>query len=315
MTADFTRSPDMLFPEAGFKKSLTDEAGSDRVAFIEATDLAKRLLGDTIAANMMVVGYAYQSGLLPVSAEAIERAIELNGVAVAFNKQAFLWGRRAAHDLGAVEKIIGRNDSKPQPFELDGFIKRRIDDLTAYQNAAYADRYRVWVDKIRNAEASVMPGNTQLSEAVARSLFKLMAYKDEYEVARLYTDGRFEQAVRETFADGGRIKFHLAPPLIAERDPTSGHLKKKAYGAWMLSAFRMMAGLKGLRGTPLDLFGYSDERKMERRLIADYEAQLAEIADKLNTETMPQRYNWPPCRCGCAALVTSGSQRQSRQGV
>ncbi|MEX0694810.1 MAG: indolepyruvate ferredoxin oxidoreductase family protein [Rhodospirillales bacterium] len=284
MTADFTRSPDMLFPETGFKKSLTDEAGSDRVAFIEATDLAKRLLGDTIAANMMMVGYAYQLGLLPVSAEAIERAIELNGVAIDFNKQAFAWGRRAAFDLAAVEKIIGRNDTKPQPFELDGFIKRRIDDLSAYQNPAYADRYLGWVDKIRTAEASLMPGTTALSEAVARGLFKLMAYKDEYEVARLYTDGRFERAVRETFADGGRIKFHLAPPLIAEHDLTSGHLKKKAYGAWMLSAFRIMARFKGLRGTPFDLFGYSAERRMERQLIADYETQLAEIAKNLSAE-------------------------------
>ncbi|MEX2311152.1 MAG: DUF6537 domain-containing protein, partial [Rhodospirillales bacterium] len=284
MTADFTRSPDMLFPETGFKKSLTDEAGSDRVAFIEATDLAKRLLGDTIAANMMMVGYAYQLGLLPVSAEAIERAIELNGVAIDFNKQAFAWGRRAAFDLAAVEKIIGRNDTKPQPFELDGFIKRRIDDLSAYQNPAYADRYLGWVDKIRTAEASLMPGTTALSEAVARGLFKLMAYKDEYEVARLYTDGRFERAVRETLADGGRIKFHLAPPLIAEHDLTSGHLKKKAYGAWMLSAFRIMARFKGLRGTPFDLFGYSAERRMERQLIADYETQLAEIAKNLSAE-------------------------------
>lgn len=286
MTADFTRSPDMLFPEAGFKKTLIEETGDGNVAFIEATDLAKRLLGDTIAANMMVVGYAYQRGLLPVSAEAIERAIELNGVAIAFNKQAFLWGRRAAFDLGAVEKIIGRNDAKPLPFELDGFIKRRIDDLTAYQNAAYANRYADWMKKIRAAEATLHGADTALSEAVARSLFKLMAYKDEYEVARLYTDGRFEKAVRENFADGGTIKFHLAPPLIAERDPTTGHLKKKAYGAWMLSAFRIMAKFKGLRGTPLDLFGRSAERRMERQLIADYESQLGQIIDKLNSDNL-----------------------------
>ncbi len=286
MTADFTRSPDMLFPEAGFKKTLIEESGDGNVAFIEATDLAKRLLGDTIAANMMVVGYAYQQGLLPVSAEAIERAIELNGVAIAFNKQAFLWGRRAAFDLDAVEKVIGRNDAKPLPFELDGFIKRRIDDLTAYQNAAYANRYAKWLEKIRAAETSLQPAGTALSEAVARSLYKLMAYKDEYEVARLYTDGRFENAVRENFADGGTIKFHLAPPLIAERDPTSGHLRKKTYGAWMLSAFRIMAKLKGLRGTPLDLFGRSAERRMERQLIADYEAQLGQIVDKLNPDNL-----------------------------
>ena len=133
------------------------------------------------------------------------------------------------------------------------------------------------MQKIQTAEAAAMPGTTALSEAVARALFKLMAYKDEYEVARLYTDGRFEKAVRETFADGGTIKFHLAPPLLAERDPVNGHLRKKSYGKWMLSAFRILAGLKGLRGTALDPFGYTAERKMERALIAEYETQLAEI--------------------------------------
>ena len=284
MTADFTRQPDMMFPEEGFKRTLREETGENAVDFIEATALARKLLGDTIAANMMVVGFAYQKGLLPVSEEAIERAIELNGVAVEFNKQAFLWGRRAAHDLTAVEAIVGRYDEKPQPFELEGFIERRVADLTAYQNKAYADRYSDWVERIRATEAKAMPGSTALTEAVARGLFKLMAYKDEYEVARLYTDGRFEQAIRDTFADGGRIRFHLAPPLLAERDPDTGHLKKKEYGAWIMPVFRFLAGLKGLRGTALDPFGYSAERKMERQLISDYEKQLAEIADNLTAD-------------------------------
>jgi indolepyruvate ferredoxin oxidoreductase len=282
MTADFTRRPDMPFPEDAFKRTIREETGGESVDFLEATSLAKNLLGDTIAANMMVVGYAYQKGMLPVSAEAIERAIELNGVAIAFNKQAFLWGRRAAHDMAAVEAIVGRHDEKPQPFELDGFVERRMADLTAYQNKAYADKYMGWIKNIRSAENAALPGSTALTEAVARALFKLMAYKDEYEVARLYTDGRFEKAINDTFAAGGKIKFHLAPPLIAERDPVNGHLKKKAYGPWMLSAFRVLAGLKGLRGTALDPFGYTDERRMERRLIVEYEQQLAEIARDLN---------------------------------
>lgn len=284
MTADFTRAPDMAFPEQGFKKVISVEAGTDRVEFLEATELAKRLLGDTIAANMMVVGYAYQKGLLPVRADAIERAIELNGVAIEFNKQAFLWGRRAAHDMAAVEKILGRTDEAAKPFELGGFIERRIADLEAYQNAAYAKRYADWVQKIQAAEAAVKPGDTSLSEAVARALYKLMAYKDEYEVARLYTDGRFADALRKTFADGGRISFHLAPPLIADRDPDSGHLKKKEYGPWIMTAFGVLAKLKRLRGTAFDPFGYSDERKLERQLILDYEQQLDEIISNLNSD-------------------------------
>ena len=282
MTADFTRAPDMMFPENSIKKTIREEVGTEDVSFIQATDLAKRLLGDTIAANMMVVGYAYQKGLLPVSEEAIAKAIELNGVAIDFNKMAFLWGRRAAHDIAAVEKILGRDVEAPKAFELNGFIERRITDLTAYQNASYAKKYSDWIEKVRTAETATQPGSTSLTEAVARSLFKLMAYKDEYEIARLNTDGKFERAIRETFADGVKIKFQLAPPLIAERDPTSGHLKKKAYGAWMLSAFRVMAGLKGLRGTVFDPFGYTGERKMERQLITDYEAQLLEISSSLN---------------------------------
>ena len=284
MTADFTRAPDMAFPEDGFKRTLRDETGADDVRFIEATELARRLVGDTIAANMMLVGFAYQNGLLPVSEEAIHRAIELNGVAADFNKSAFMWGRRAAFDLPAVEKILGRALDESKPFELDGFIQRRVDDLTAYQDAAYAARYTAWIDKVRAAEQRANAGSTQLTETVARGLFKLMAYKDEYEVARLYTDGRFQHAIDEAFADGGKLKFHLAPPLLAERDPTSGHLKKKEYGPWMLSAFNVLAKFKGLRGTPLDPFGYSAERKLERQLIADYEAHLTEIVDKLSTE-------------------------------
>ncbi len=292
MTADFTRSPDMAFPEDGFKKALNRETG-DNAAFIEATDLARRLLGDTIAANMMLVGAAYQKGLLPVGEEAIHRAIELNGVAVEFNKAAFLWGRRAAHDPAAVESIAGRTVTDvDQPFDLDGFISRRIDDLVDYQDAAYADRYRGLVMQVRKAETKAIPGSTALTEAVARALYKLMAYKDEYEVARLYTDGRFEDAVREAFADGGTVKFHLAPPLLAAKDPVTGHPIKRQYGPWMFSAFKVLASLKNLRGTAFDIFGYTAERKMERQLIADYEATLTEITAGLNAANHAAAMQW-----------------------
>ncbi len=291
MTADFTRTPDMTFPEDGFKAALNRETGNN-AAFLEASDLAKRLLGDTIGANMMLVGAAYQKGALPVGEEAIHRAIELNGVAVDFNKNAFLWGRRAAFDPAAVEKIAGRTSSVDNTFDLDAFISRRIGDLIDYQDSKYADRYRHWVAQVRKAETAAVRGRTQLTEAVARSLFKLMAYKDEYEVARLYTDGRFQDAIRETFAGDGTIKFHLAPPLLAERDPATGHMKKRAFGPWMFKAFKLLAPLKTLRGTAFDIFGYTAERKMERRLIADYEAALLEITGGLNAANHAAAVQW-----------------------
>lgn len=283
MTADFTRSPDMLFPDRGFKTTISTEAGPDAVSFFDATTLAEQILGNSIAANMMLVGYAYQQGLIPVGEEAIHRAIELNGVAIEFNKQAFLWGRRAAHDMASVEKILGRETVKPKPFELSSFIDRRISDLTAYQNARYATRYAERINRIVELENSVQAGQSRLSEAVARSLFKLMAYKDEYEVARLYTDGSFNNALRKAFEDGGTVKLHLAPPLIANKDPETGRLEKSTYGPWMFRAFGLLKNLKGLRGTALDPFGYTEERRMERQLISDYEALLDEFEASLST--------------------------------
>lgn len=284
MTADFTRAPDMPFPEDGFKKALQVEAGEGAITFFDATKMAEKILGNTIGANMMIVGYAYQQGLMPVSEDAIHRAIELNGVAVEFNKQAFLWGRRAAHDMENVEKLMGGTPQKSMPFELDSFIQRRVADLTAYQNAAYADRYTQRVKRIVALEKNKMPSKAHLSEAVARGLYKLMAYKDEYEVARLYTDGAFGEAIRNTFEDGGMIKLHLAPPLIAEKDPNTGHLKKRMYGPWMLKAFSVLTNFKGLRGTAFDPFGYTEERKMERALIGEYEDLLSEIEGSLNVD-------------------------------
>lgn len=284
MTADFTRAPDMPFPEDGFKRVLDIEAGKDAIAFFDATSLAERILGNTIGANMMLVGYAYQLGLMPVSEDAIHRAIELNGVAAEFNKQAFLWGRRAAHDMTAVETVIGHGAKKSEPFELNSFIERRVADLTAYQNAGYASRYADHVNRMIEIENKIMPEAKGISKAVARGLFKLMAYKDEYEVARLYTDGTFAESIRNTFQDGGTVKLHLAPPMIAEKDPNTGHLKKRTYGPWMLQAFGILKNFKRLRGTAFDPFGYTDERKMERALIGEYEELLSEIETSLSTD-------------------------------
>jgi len=238
-------------------------------------------MGDSIATNPFMLGYAYQKGLVPVSAEALERAIELNNVAVEANKLAFLWGRRAAHDFSSVEAAVRRAAPEPASHDiardLDDIVARRSDYLTAYQDAAYAGRYRTMIGRVRHAEAERAKGRTGLAEAVARSYFKLLAYKDEYEVARLYTDGEFRRRLEEQFEGDYRIEFNLAPPLLAERDPATGHLRKRSFGPWMMGAFRLLARLKGLRGTAFDPFGRTAERRAERRLIGEYEAVVDEL--------------------------------------
>jgi indolepyruvate ferredoxin oxidoreductase len=225
-----------------------------------------------------------------LSSAAIERAIELNGEAVAMNKAAFHWGRRAAVDREAVEALAKpvaatASDARRLSETFEETVERRVKFLTAYQNAAYAARYRNRVAQVRAAEAARVPGKTELAEAAARYLFKLMAYKDEYEVARLYTDGAFLDQVASTFdGDNLRFKFHLAPPLLARRDRTTGLPRKMSFGPWLLPAFRLLAQLKFLRGTALDPFGYSPERRLERKLIDDYEGMLADITGALTPD-------------------------------
>jgi indolepyruvate ferredoxin oxidoreductase len=281
---DFTRNPDLQFPTKELRDSIVESAGASAVEFIDGTGIATALMGDSIATNMFMLGYAWQKGLVPVSREAIERAIELNEVAIESNKRSFTWGRAAAVDPAAVERI-----ARPAPAvpirslsqSLDEMVARRVEFLTAYQNAAYARRYEDLVRNVQAAEASRAPGQTGLAESVARYAFKLMAYKDEYEVARLYTDGSFAKAIGRQFEGDYTIEFNLAPPLIAERDPETGHLKKRKFGPWMMSAFRVLASLKGLRGTAFDIFGKTPERRMERQLIADYFALIGEIVGTL----------------------------------
>ncbi|GIK98753.1 MAG: indolepyruvate ferredoxin oxidoreductase [Alphaproteobacteria bacterium] len=278
---DFTRQPDLEFPTAKLARAILDAAGEPATEFLDATRIATTLMGDSIATNPFMLGYAYQKGLVPVSADALERAIELNGVAVEANKRAFLWGRRAAHDLSSVEAAVRRAAPEPASHDiardLDEIVARRSVYLTAYQDAAYADRYRALVERVRRAEAEQAKGRTGLAEAVARSYFKLLAYKDEYEVARLYTDGEFRRRLEEQFEGDYRIEFNLAPPLLAQRDPATGHLRKRSFGPWMMSAFRLLARLKGLRGTAFDPFGRTAERRTERRLIGEYEALVEEL--------------------------------------
>ena len=236
---------------------------------------------------MFMLGFAYQQALLPVSAEAIERAIELNAVAVDANKQAFAWGRRAAIDPASVEKIMSPADSGAgaPARTLDEIISHRVAQLTAYQNDAYAQRYKNLVRRVEVEEKVKAKGKTGLAEAVARYFYKLMAYKDEYEVARLYADPAFERQLREVFEGDFKLKFHLAPPLFSRRDLDTCELKKKTYGPWVFTAFKLLARMKGLRGTPFDIFGYTAERKHERGLIDAYEATIAELLERLDVES------------------------------
>jgi indolepyruvate ferredoxin oxidoreductase len=284
MTGDFTRRADLDFPAAALERRVAEAAGA-LASFVDASRLASALLGDAIAANLLMVGFAYQKGLLPVSAAAIERAIELNRVAAAMNLGAFRWGRRAALDPAAVEAAATPASDRARPAaSLDEAIERRVGFLTDYQDAAYAERYRRQVERVRQVEAGRAPGRSELTAAVARYYFKLLAYKDEYEVARLYTNGDFQARLRAQFEGQPKLKIHLAPPLVAARDPATGELKKRAYGPWMLSAMRWLARLKRLRGTILDPFGYATERRIERQLIGAYEQVIDELLAGLSLD-------------------------------
>ena len=286
ITGEFTRNPDLAFPASALSHAVAAAVGQGGAEFLDATGLATALLGDSLATNLFMLGFAYQRGLVPVSAEAIDRAIELNGAAVAFNRRAFRWGRRAAVDPGLVAERATPASAVPETHRLsqtlDEVIARRAAFLTGYQNAAYAARYIKWLEAIRAAENTALPGSTTLADTVARALFKLMAYKDEYEVARLYTDSDFLGRVADQFEGDYKLKFHLAPPLFAERDPTTGHLKKSEYGRWMLVAYRVLTRLKFLRGSAFDMFGRTGERRAERQAIADYESRLDEIVANLS---------------------------------
>jgi indolepyruvate ferredoxin oxidoreductase len=232
-----------------------------------------------------MVGFAYQKGLIPLSATSIERAIEINGAAVEFNKQAFLWGRRAAADLATVEQAAALPAQKAELWRnIDEVIASRETFLSGYQSTAYAKRYRKRVEQVRVAEKEKSGGSTALTESVARNYFKLLAYKDEYEVARLYSDGKFLERVESLFEGDYTLQFHLAPPILEKRDPNSGEPRKRAFGPWMMKAFAFLAPLKVLRGTPLDVFGYTEERREERALIKEYE----QIVDELTTGLAPE---------------------------
>jgi indolepyruvate ferredoxin oxidoreductase len=247
----------------------------------DAEQLAVALLGDSLYTNPLMLGYAWQQGRVPLSHASLMRAIELNGVQPENNKAAFEWGRRAAHDLAAVKALTQTTqviEFVRKSSKLEDLLAKRVDFLTGYQNAAYAAQYQAFVEKVRIAEAPL--NNQKLSEAVARYLFKLMAYKDEYEVARLHTDKSFLDKVAAQFEGDYKLNYHLAPPLLAKKNE-KGELQKKQYGPWMLGAFRVLARLKTLRGTTFDPFGHTEERKTERALITEYRASTDELLNGL----------------------------------
>ncbi len=344
MPGTFTTRPDMQFPAADIVSAVRTALGGNdspesALQLVDATQLANALMGDAIAANLFMLGYAWQQGLVPISFDAIMRAVELNGAAIEMNKTAFAWGRLAVIDLPAVVAAAGvvRNaptaaESTPNALRLlapsaseghesgiaqqngelrsadelrhvpadasdrdwfmplddarlsrslDEVVARRIAFLSDYQNIDYAKRYSDFIAKVRTAEQAKAPGSSDLSEAVARYAFKLMAYKDEYEVARLYTSGDFQKRVAQQFEGDYKIRFHLAPPLLAKKD-AEGRLIKQEFGPWVFTAFKLMAKLRFLRGGALDIFGRTEERRMERKLIEDYFATVEGLLGKLD---------------------------------
>jgi indolepyruvate ferredoxin oxidoreductase len=237
-------------------------------------------LGNSIGANMFMLGYAYQAGFVPLSSAAIVKAIELNGEAVDMNLAAFAWGRAAFADAQALAGFAKAPEAKPET--LEALVARRVEFLTAYQNRAYSARYSALVDEAAKAEGRT--GRSGFALAVARYAFKVMAYKDEYEVARLYSDGAFAKSLGEAFEGELKITYHLAPPILGKTDKRTGLPLKTTFGPWLTPVFSLLARFKGLRGGPLDVFGYTEERREERRLVEDYFALVGEVCAQLDAD-------------------------------
>ena len=280
-TAAFVRNANWQNPQDDCANVVARAVGIPGVGSFDADAVANALMGDTLYANPMLLGYAWQKGWVPLDYASLMRAIELNNVAIENNKTAFEWGRRAAHDLAAVQKLVspGQVIEFKKRDTVESLVKRRVDFLTGYQNAAYAEQYRAFIAQVQKAEAAAT-GKTALTETVARYLFKLMAYKDEYEVARLHTDTTFLNRVNGMFEGDFKLNYHLAPPIIAKKN-SKGQLQKQKFGPGMLTGFKMLAKLKGLRGTALDIFGRTEERKTERALIGEYRASIGEVIASL----------------------------------
>lgn len=284
-TADFIKDRNIDFGQHLRLKKIKDACGDANVSAVDASAIARRLMGDLVFSNMFLLGYSWQQGLVPVSFDAIDRAIALNGVAVEKNKQAFALGRAAAVNANVVNIAAGLVDAPLMPETLDEIINRRADFLTAYQDAGYAQIYRDFVADIASKVQNLDQDNA-FAKTVARYLFKLMSYKDEYEVARLYTDGSFKAKLQKEFTGAFKLKFHMAPPVFNSGLDADGRPRKKQFGSWMLPVFTVMAKMRFLRGTKFDLFGMTQERRMERRLIEEYKAEIADITDRMTADNM-----------------------------
>ena len=310
ITGQFARDPDLKFPTDSIVGRIRAAAGGGNVQLLDATRIATRLLGDAIASNLFLLGFAYQRGLVPVSGVAIERAIELNGVAVEMNREAFRWGRRAGRDLGAVEGLAATGDEglePPAPKTLDEFVERRVADLTEWQNAAWAARYRGLVERVREAERGLGEGAGEaLSGAVARFAYKLMAYKDEYEVARLYTDGAFRERLAARFEGDLRVTFHMAPPLLARPDPATGEARKRTYGPWMWRVLALVAKMRGLRVEPRSTSSAAPRSGgRSARSSRSTSRRWTSCSRGFARRTSPSRSRSPPSPTGSAATATS----------
>jgi len=312
MPGHFARDINMQFPGRGLRRNIENAVGADNAEFVQASRIAVALMGDSIAANMFMLGFAWQRGLIPVSAQAIEQAIEINGVAQQMNRDAFLWGRRMAVDAPAVEKLCVPAETRdiagvsPAPVQdLQQAITLRRAFLVDYQNEALAQRYTTLVDKVRFAEKRHFPGRSDLSWAVAKSYFKLLAIKDEYEVARLHVETSFLRNVQQQFEGDTKLVFHLAPPLLfARRNPETGAPLKREFGAWIIPVFKVLARLRGLRGTAFDVFGRTKERRAERALIYTFETHVDQILNVLQTSDDPAHYT--------AAVALAGLPQEIR---
>lgn len=286
-TADFVGDGDMQISLPAHRHAIERVLGEGRAEFHDWSAAAQTIFGDTFAANLMLVGHAFQRGWLPVSEIAIQRAIELNGAAVEANRRAFLWGRILAHDPTALHKAGQAAAAASEPFTIVGFVSARAQDLGAYQNAAYGRRYAVLVDRVARAEGYISGAPGVLTEAVARNYFKVLAYKDEYEVARLHTDPLASRALMQGFAPGAKRVFHMAPPILARAGSAGGMRRKIALKGWFIvPLMHVLRHGKVLRGTVLDPFGLQADRQLERRLIIEFERDVDAVLERLSLKTM-----------------------------
>lgn len=290
-TSDFATNPDLDLSADSMMAAICDRLDEGSADFVTAGDLATALMGNEVAANMFLVGYALQKGWMPVSLAAIDRAIELNGVAIAMNRSSLAWGRLAAVDLEAVKnaarppkKVVSYLPASEAPKSVVELMEARSNELVDYNSPAYADHYLQLVKDVLESEEKLEGDDQSLSWAVATFYFKLMAYKDEYEVARLHSGKVLQEALKETFDGDFKLAFHLAPPVFGGRDPETGRYPKRVFGGWIMHAFTVLAKFKFLRGTVFDPFGYAEHRRKERQLVADYADTIRKLLPHLHAD-------------------------------